>query len=531
MRVSGDKGVATEPFAILFGRAAISKKKHVTIKELFELSGLGDGLRMAEAEEEDDPVVEEYDVYLSKQLSDSLLVFNYPVRLAKLPYDEVRHVGAKMKPVQQKVELELAIDTRCSNYSLSHGEQIATNVEGLRAGADLGSQFPSGLLEKQTLTSSTAADKPRNHAVGAFRNGELHLTPIKGIVEMRPNLPYLDQADVSNVKCKAETGEANDDEEEEEAKLVRPRMMAHESDEAKAKRLASYEFLRRQLEDEEWVKMRHHGVQNDASGRSRERLFAELRNPLCEFYMSAAEYAERLMAAKETEKAGQAGSFLLSSLKSLPLVDQVTAVLSRACVIRFEKLMGLLPKGTNGANAVQYLQQVAVLINGCWVVKSEVLYPKNRCSAFGGVASEKICRVRDYILWKFSQNEPVSRRELDALGKLPSEDESAVLRTLAKPDKSKNSADWVFALEMDNDFVRMYPEVVNRQSHLWEAKKRTFAGLVNSSDHHAALSPRSRRSSGKGRKNSEGERMITDQNETGKMVAVSQFLTRMFINI
>lgn len=481
---------------------------------------------MNETEEDDDPVVQEFDVYLSKQLSEHLLVFNYPVRLPKLPYDDIRHLGAKMKPIQRKVELELAVDTRCSNYSHSHGEQIATNVEGLRAGADLGSQFPNGLLEKQTLTSSTAVDKLHNHAIGAFRNGELHLTPIKGIVEMRPNLPYLDQADMANSKRKTEMGEANDnEEEEEEAKLVRPRMMAHESDEAKAKRLASYEFLRRQLEDEDWVKMRHHGVQHDAANRSRERLFAELSNPLGEFYMSAAEYAEKMMAAKETEKAVQAGSFSLTALKSLPLVDQVTSVLSRACVMRFEKLMSLLPNGTNGANAVQYLQQVAVLINGCWVVKSEVLYPKNRCSAYGGVASEKICRVRDYMLWKFSQNEPMTRRELDALGKLPSEDESNILGKLAKPDKSKNSTDWIFALETDSYFIRQFPEVVARQNHLWEARSRTFASLVNS-DHDGALtlSPRSRRSSGKGRKNSEGERMITDQNNTGIEIASFQFV-------
>ena len=38
-------------------------------------------------------------------------------------------------------------------------------------------------------------------------------------------------------------------------------------------------------------------------------------------------------------------------------------------VIRFSQLMSLLPQGTDTVSALRSVQQVAVLVQGCWVVK------------------------------------------------------------------------------------------------------------------------------------------------------------------
>lgn len=55
-------------------------------------------------------------------------------------------------------------------------------------------------------------------------------------------------------------------------------------------------------------------------------------------------------------------------------------------------------------NAIlKYLQQVAVLVQGNWVVNSELIYPKDTMSAHSGIPAELMCRARDYIV-RNSQN-------------------------------------------------------------------------------------------------------------------------------
>lgn len=49
---------------------------------------------------------------------------------------------------------------------------------------------------------------------------------------------------------------------------------------------------------------------------------------------------------------------------------------------------------------LKYLQQVAVLVQGNWVVQSELVYPKDKTSAHNGINSELMCRARDYIVCK-----------------------------------------------------------------------------------------------------------------------------------
>ena len=56
------------------------------------------------SDDEDDPVVQEVDVFLSKQLSDHLYLFQYPVRPVNMKYDDIPHLCARVKPVQQKVK-------------------------------------------------------------------------------------------------------------------------------------------------------------------------------------------------------------------------------------------------------------------------------------------------------------------------------------------------------------------------------------------------------------------------------------------
>jgi len=70
-------------------------------------------------EDESDPVVHERTVMLSRKLCDHLLLLQYPVRSAERTYDKAHILATRVKPKQQSVELEVALDTKSCHYSVT----------------------------------------------------------------------------------------------------------------------------------------------------------------------------------------------------------------------------------------------------------------------------------------------------------------------------------------------------------------------------------------------------------------------------
>lgn len=50
-------------------------------------------------------------------------------------------------------------------------------------------------MDKTVLYSTRAIPDCTNYAVGIFQDGELHVTPLRGIIQMRPQFNYLDKGD------------------------------------------------------------------------------------------------------------------------------------------------------------------------------------------------------------------------------------------------------------------------------------------------------------------------------------------------
>ena len=94
------------------------------------------------------------------------------------------------------------------------GEQIALNVDGceahksgdrtqskIRAGQadsstnDSDFKFPDGRMDRQILSSTRAIGDTSRYAVGILDQNELHITPLEGVLSLRPSMEYLDQSD------------------------------------------------------------------------------------------------------------------------------------------------------------------------------------------------------------------------------------------------------------------------------------------------------------------------------------------------
>ncbi|XP_059754937.1 DNA-directed RNA polymerase III subunit RPC5 isoform X1 [Balaenoptera ricei] len=436
------------------------------------------------ANEEDDPVIQEIDVYLAKSLAEKLYLFQYPVRPVSMTYDDIPHLSARIKPKQQKVELEMAIDTLNPNYCRSKGEQIALNVDG--ACADETGTYSSKLMDKQTFCSSQTTSNTSRYAAALYRQGELHLTPLHGILQLRPSFSYLDKADAKHREREAanEAGDSSQDEAEEDVKQITVRFSRPESEQARQRRVQSYEFLQKKHAEEPWVQLHYYGLRDSRSEHERQYLLCQGSSGVenTELVKSPSEYLMMLMPPSQEEEKDKpvAPSNVLSmtQLRTLPLADQIKILMKNVKVMPFANLMSLLGPSIDSVAVLRGIQKVAMLVQGNWVVKSDILYPKDSSSPHSGVPAEVLCRGRDFVMWKFTQSRWVVRKEVAAVTKLCAEDVKDFLEHMAVVRINKG---WEFILPYDGEFIKKHPDVVQRQHMLWtgiQAKLEKVYNLV-----------------------------------------------------
>lgn len=440
----------------------------------------------ANSEDEDDTVVKEVDVYISKALAETLYLLQYPQRSVGRSYNGERCVAARVKPKQQKLELEFALNTSDPTYDSVRAEQFATNADAssTRSG-DQKPFFESSRMDKQILTSVKSSSAAENYAVGVLRPGELHLSPLSAIVQMMPTFPYLDQSDA---KARAAEAATEEEEEADEPKAVTVRFAQQETDRSKRAREKSFRFMQQKQESEPWIEATFHNFGSERSGVERSMLVcpqmdrdeSELPKTIQDYFKDLilerpsdgsqgpgqASQAKQSTDSRALFKASQEVS--MHALSNLPLQDHIKAVLVSAKVIDFAKLMSVLPPKSDPTSVVRFLQQVAVLIQGCWVVKSEVLYPKDSFSPRTGVPAEIMCRARDFLLYLYTQSRHVTQTKFAETVRLFPEDVKVLLKEIAKPTPNG----WEFLLPCDRDFISKYPDVVQRQQMLWDAKQQ-----------------------------------------------------------
>jgi len=233
----------------LMGAAGNSTK--TDLKDVLRETGIGRAEVKQEPglEEEDDPVIHEIPVYLSKTIP-KLYLFQYPVRPATMPYDEVEVTRSRVKPMNKQVELELKMDTACPNYSRSKGEQIALNVDGPPGREERTRAFQSNVMDKQTLIGSSAVDKTGRYAVGILNDNELHLTQLEGVLSLRPSLGYLDKSDL-----RSKTSVPDPDAEAPDIKpeAVTVKFARGDPEKNKKYKERSFEYQQKLQDEEAWV--------------------------------------------------------------------------------------------------------------------------------------------------------------------------------------------------------------------------------------------------------------------------------------
>ncbi|XP_017884887.1 DNA-directed RNA polymerase III subunit RPC5 [Ceratina calcarata] len=422
-----------------------------------------------------DPVVKEIPVFLSKTLADKLFIFQYPVRPARDGYDNATFLKTSIKPENQEVLIEVALDTHSVTYDKSKGEQIAINADG-DSGVDQEDDeraFDSNLMDKTILQSSRALPDCSNYAVGIFQDGELHITPLRGIVQMRPQFNYLDKSD-KRVREEAKSMGEEGEEEEEGPKQVNVSFARQKPDFIKKMQEQSFQHHTKKSLEERWIHTNYVPVTSTQAELTRLEMFCSATDETVNtLNITNQQYLDLLVPPMKDEeylKSDVANhTTSLNYIRTLPLLDQMKILMKDAKVISFNQLRSILSPDQDTTVVLKYLQQVAVLVQGNWIVNSELIYPKDTVSSNNGIPSELMCRARDYILLSFTEHTYLNRKTISTVIKLPPDEIKEIFTNLAVHEAKKG---WRLIIPPTKEFTERYPEITQRQEMYWEAKRK-----------------------------------------------------------
>ena len=177
-----------------------------------------------------DPVVREIPVYLSTELASQLYLVQHPL-FSTARSDDANVLGkpphpssARIRPNHGKLELGIPIPG-ASHFAKDHTEANNSEEEdqgetgfgydsdsasedsrdmdvGLEEFEELGESFPhlnpfakkKNRIAEHRLTSSVLAART-HYAMGAMRDGHLHITPVSRILQMRAGFEHVDKDD------------------------------------------------------------------------------------------------------------------------------------------------------------------------------------------------------------------------------------------------------------------------------------------------------------------------------------------------
>ncbi|XP_035204820.1 DNA-directed RNA polymerase III subunit RPC5-like isoform X2 [Stegodyphus dumicola] len=406
-----------------------------------------------------DEVVFETDVYLSKTLAGNLYLFHYPTKSSSIEVQD-ECLSAKIKPKQQKVEFEMAINTVSPNYDKDRGESIAFNVDGYNASGE--TYFKSSLMDKYTLSATKAGSAIESYAVGYLRKGELHITPLHSVVEFRPSFTYMD-------KMEAQAKKGNEEEEEEEEAVpVTVRFEGPNAERDRQIQQKSYKYLQQKSATEPWIDVAYHPLGSTLSKSEFELLScSEMSKKVTVNCVSPEDYLKDLVP----ECLRLSGYHSLRDEESAilldkPLSDQIKHLMINAHVLRFSTLLEKLSPDVDPVSVERLIQQIAVLVQGCWVVKSELLYDENSVSPLTGLSSKLLISARDYVVWMFTKSRCITRSEVLSAIYVPNEDLTCMISQIAV----KSNKVWEFKFPFDAEFVESHRGTEQSQEIKWNLR-------------------------------------------------------------
>ncbi|CAL1678401.1 unnamed protein product [Lasius platythorax] len=416
-------------------------------------------------EMENDPVVKEIPVFLSKTLADKLYLVQYPAYVTD-GYANATILKTSIKPENKKIHMEFAIDTLNENsYDCSMGKQLALIADS-KSKKDDEKMFNSELMDKVVLTSERTMSDCSNLAIGVFQDDELHITPLNGMLHMKLQCDYLDENDKRGKDGAKGTGE-DGDEEEDNAMPVQVTFAKHLSDNLKRMQEQSFQHHSKKSQEEPWIHTNYIPFYDTQTELTRMEMFCPSADESVNLNLVPRNYLS-LLVPEECNSREYENQADFHNIAILPLLDQLRIIMKHVKVIAFATLCEFLSPEHDPRTMLKYMQQVAVLVQGNWVVNSELIYPKDNLSVQSGI-SELMCKARDYILLLFTEHQYLKRNAVLSFIKLAPDEINQIFAELGIYEPKKG---WRLKQPPNLSFCNTYPDIAQRQEMVWDAKRK-----------------------------------------------------------
>ncbi|KAI4472636.1 hypothetical protein M0802_005662 [Mischocyttarus mexicanus] len=472
----------------------------------------------SKTDNDDDPVVQEIPIFLSKTLENQLFIFQYPTRTVEQGYDDAIIVNSSIKPENTEVRLEIAYDTCSINYDQMKGRQIAINADG-NSKSDQENDtkiFDSDLMDKIVLHSSRTLPDTTNYAACVYQDGELHITPIKSIVQLRPTFNYLDKSD-KRAREEIKIADEDTEEEDEGPKQVKVTFDRQKPDFIKKMQEQSFQTFSKMSSAEKWIHTNYIPVDGTQADLTRLEMFCpSTEESINSLDLSNIQYLDSLIPPNSQKESKENHFPSLNYIKTLPLLDQVKIHVKYIKVLSFSSLRLLILPEYDSTSILKYLQQLAVLVQGNWIVNSELIYTKDSKSSISGIPADLMCKARDYILLLFTEQQFLDRKTVSTVIKIPSEDLNEIFEGIAV---QAPKIGWRLPIPPNMDFYEKYPEIAQRQTMLWESKRKHFRESFMSQNQ---VPQRQRRRSNRESIGSENEERNVGRGKKSKDSSVSE---------
>lgn len=401
--------------------AALDTLDHITGEEE---AGLEDEVGL-----EEDPVIHELDVYITKSLG-KLVLAQYPLRPTYKPYKTAVREGFRVRPVQHEVEVDMKLQTNPSK---------PPQVQKLRV-----SQRP--LL------------KPHS-AIGLLKGRELHLTPLDSVLQLIPSFDHIDKRVAEDAKL----NEKESDSAPQTQSLTR-KFTKVESDRDKALRLSSFESVQQERCKESWVPCDYRPPEHPyTAGQKRAMLNKRDKKGVTGSEVKKSVYLDMLLPRNTSNQYSDSTLVGLRDLPNLAPSAQVEALMKNANVLSFNEICDTLPL-LPASQILGDLQNCAHLVQGNWVVASKLVYPKGSKSKQTGVPADLMLRHRDFILYCFVNNCVVMGRHLQTICKIPPVEVEEILKQISVFTAHEG---WTFKRPTCPEFAIQHPTVDQSQKTSW----------------------------------------------------------------
>ncbi|KAL9249878.1 DNA-directed RNA polymerase III subunit RPC5-like protein [Drosera capensis] len=392
----------------------------------------------ANVEKEEDVVECEFDVFFNPLPVDDntkLYVLQYPLRPVWRPYElDERCTEVRVNPDSADVQVDLMLDVSSEYY-----DKDADTAK---------------VMKKQMLASSGSSLQRSGYSVGVLEGRKLYLNPVHAVVQLRPDFQYLSgEAPGRNARSSTKESFSRAEESPGEVSGGNLKKQQKQSDQKVA----------------EWISLKYHGPSSFESSMLLDKMLEESKSSI-PFTMKPIDYLDSLCPGVPS-KEGQRPSF--RSYLAMPFEERFKKFLAtpeEPPLHRFSALSHLAPDHSV-EEILLILQKSAHLVQGFWVPTSTIRYPN---------MGKQDCFVRDYVLYRFSQNTIFSYSDLINETKYKSKAEKW-LREFAVEKPSLKG--WKFREPTDESFSNTYPDTVRQQEQEWEERGKkmllVFASLRN----------------------------------------------------